>query len=182
VKYSLDKALWLMNDQPPARCVGLGGRQVRTDPKWGHIYDHFAVYYEWPNGVKAFAYTRQMPNCFNEVEDFVYGTKGTAHVLAHDVRGSDGTTWTYKGDKPSMYDVEHQELFAGLRSGNIINNGIYMSYSTLLAIMGREACYTGQAISWDEALNSQMSLAPEQYHWGEVKVPTVAIPGETRFS
>jgi predicted dehydrogenase len=179
--HSLDKALWLMHDQPPAKCFGLGGRQVRVDEQWGHIYDHFAVCYEWANGVKTFAYTRQMPNCFNEVEDFVIGTEGSARVLANTVQGKKGN-WTYSGDKPSMYDVEHQELFAGLRSGNIINNGIYMSYSTLLAIMGREACYTGQEISWEQALHSQSSLTPEKYHWGDVQIPTVAVPGETKFS
>jgi len=164
-----------MGDQPPARCFGLGGRQVRQEPKWGHIYDHFAVCYEWPNGVRTFAYTRQMAGCHNEVEDFVFGTKGKAEILKNEVTGAN--KWRYRGDKPSMYDQEHRELFAGIRAGNIINNGVYMSYSTLLAIMGREACYTGQSISWDEALNSPQNLAPARYEWGDVETPQVAMPG-----
>ena len=81
-----------------------------------------------------------------------------------------------------MYENEHQELFAGIRSGNHINNGVYMSYSTLLAIMGRMVCYTGQEITWDQALNSKEDLTPESYEWGDVKTPEVAMPGITKFS
>ena len=80
-----------------------------------------------------------------------------------------------------MYDMEHQELFAAIRAGKTINNGVYMSYSTLLAIMGRMACYTGQEITWDTALNSQEDLSPEKYEWGAVKIPEVAMPGVTKF-
>ena len=178
--HSLDKALWLMGDQPPTSCFGLGGRQVRTDEKWGHIYDHFAVCYEWGNGVRTFSYTRQMPGCFNEVEDYIFGSKGQAQILKHSIDGAE--KWRYRGEKPSMYDQEHRELFAGIRSGNIINNGTYMSYSTLLAIMGREACYTGQKITWEEALNSPQNLSPAKYEWGDVPVPQVAVPGVTKMA
>ena len=179
--HSIDKALWLMDDVPPARCFGLGGRQQRTDPKWGNVYDHFAVCFEWADGRKAFAYTRQMSDCFNDTEDYVIGTKGRAEVLANKVMPTGGDVWKYRGDMPSMYDVEHQELFAALRAGQAINNGIYMTYSTMMAIMGREACYTGQNISWDEAMQSETSLSPAEYQWGDVPVPTVAVPGVTKF-
>lgn len=179
--HSLDKALWLMDDRPPLKCVGLGGRQVRREEQWGHIYDHFAVCYEWEDGPKTFAFTRQMRGCKNNVEDYVLGSKGKALVLAHSVQPESGEAWKYDGPKPSMYDVEHQELFAGIRSGNHINNGVYMSYSTLLAIMGRMACYTGQEITWDQALNSQEDLTPESYEWADVKIPEVAMPGITKF-
>lgn len=180
--HSLDKALWLMGDKPPASCVGLGGRQVRTDPRWGHIYDHFAVCYEWENGVKTFAYTRQMAGCFNNTEDYVLGTKGRAKILKHQIEGE--TEWRYpkNAPKPSMYNQEHKELFAGIRSGNIINNGEYMCYSTLLAIMGREACYTGKTITWEEAMNSPQDLTPEKYEWGDLATPEVATPGKTKFA
>jgi len=184
--HSLDKAMWLMDDKPPAKCYGLGGRQARTDEKWGHIFDHFAVCYEWDNGVKTYAYTRQMKGCFNEVEDHILGTEGRSRVLKNEITRNDqkgeNANWKFKGAKPSMYDVEHKELFAGIRSGDIINNGEYMSYSTLLAIMGREACYTGQAITWDEAMNSKQDLSPAAYTWTDTAVPKIAIPGETKFA
>ena len=80
-----------------------------------------------------------------------------------------------------MYDVEHNELFAGIRSGNLINNGVYMSHATMMAIMGREACYTGQTIGWDTALNAEQNLTPAAYEWGEIKTPPVATPGVTQF-
>lgn len=178
--HSLDKALWLMNDEPPAKCFGLGGRQVRTEDKWGHIYDHFAVCYEWANGVKTFAYTRQMSGCANDVDDYVLGTKGRAQILRNKIEGEN--PYQYEGPKPSMYDVEHQFLFKAIRDGKPINNGKYMSYSTLMAIMGREACYTGQSITWEQAMNSPQDLSPKDYAWGDVNIPSIAIPGQTKFA
>lgn len=177
--HSLDKALWLMDDKPPVKAVGLGGRQVRTGEQWGNIFDHHAVTYEWANGVKCHAYTRQMPGCFNETEDFVYGTKGNARILKYTVNGE--KQWRYEGEQPSMYLVEHQYLFKSIRDGKPINNGTYMSYSTLLAIMGRMACYTGQEVTWDMAMNSTENLTPEKYEWGNIKVPEVPVPGVTPF-
>lgn len=181
--HSLDKAMWLMGDKPPVSCFGLGGRQVRTGEEYGNIFDHHAVCYEWANGTKCFAYTRQMKGCSGDVEDYVYGTKGSALVLKHIVKG-EKDTWRYKGPKPSMYDVEHQEMIAGIRSGNLINNGDYMSTSTMLAIMGRMACYTGQTVTWEQALESKEDLTPESYAFGPVKLPGatttgVSVPGVT---
>jgi predicted dehydrogenase len=178
--HSLDKAMWLMGDQPPASAVGMGGRQVRTGPEWGNIYDHHAVVYEWANGVRVYSLTRQMADCAMETEDIVLGTKGQARVIKHEITSGE-EKWRYRGEKPSMYDVEHVELFASLKAGKPINNGTYMSYSTLLAIMGRMATYTGQKITWEAALNSQENLTPERYEWGDVKVPEVAMPGKTKF-
>ena len=177
--HSLDKALWLMNDELPIHCDGLGGRQVRTEEKWGNIYDHFAVCYEYPNGLKVFAYTRQMGGCHNEVKDFIFGTQGTAVVLDNSIKGKE--QWKYEGPSSSMYDVEHKELFEGIRSGNHINNGVYMAHSTLMAIMGRMACYTGQRIESEKAMNSTEDLRPEKYEFGDVKIPQVAMPGQTPF-
>ncbi|MEX2176165.1 MAG: Gfo/Idh/MocA family oxidoreductase [Pirellulaceae bacterium] len=180
--HSLDKALWLMGDKPPLAAVGMGGRQVRTGAEWGNIYDHHAVAYEWPNNVMVYSFTRQMAGekMFNETEDLVLGTKGQARVIKHEiVSGED--KWRYRGPKPGMYDVEHAELFASIKAGKPINNGLYMSYSTLLAIMGRMATYTGERITWDMALNSQENLTPAGYEWGDIPVPEVAMPGKTQF-
>lgn len=184
--HSLDKALWLMGDQPPLHATGLGGRQVRTGEQWGNVFDHHAVVYEWANGVRVFAYTRQMDKCKNETEDIIFGTKGQARVIKHEIT-SGGETWRYRGEKPSMYDVEHAELFKSIRDNKPINNGQYMCYSTLLAIMGRMATYTGQVITWEQAFNSTESLVPDNLTWNTeppVKPDAdgwypVAIPGTT---
>ncbi len=175
--HSLDKSMWLMDDQPPQSCVGLGGRQVRTDPTFGNIFDHHAICYEWENGVKVFAYTRQMKGCHNDVDDYILGTKGRAEVLKSKVNGET----VFRGKKPSMYDQEHKELFAAIRAGTPINNGRYMSLSTMMAIIGREACYTGQKLNWDEAINADVRLGPTEYAFGDVDVPKVPTPGVTKF-
>lgn len=178
--HSLDKAVWLNGDKAPVRCFGLGGRQVRTDKQWGNAYDHFAVCYEWDNNVKCFSYTRQMADCGNDVDDYILGSKGQAALLRHTIKGA--SDWRYRGPKPSMYDVEHKELFAGIRSGNFINNGEYMCHSTLMSIMGREACYTGQTITSEQMLNSPVVLGPEKYEFGDIKIPEIAMPGVTKFA
>ena len=178
--HSLDKALWAMHDEPPLQATGLGGRQVRTDPKYGHIFDHHAVVFDYPNNVKLFSNCRQQSGCANDVSDHMMGTQGYCDVMKHRITGAN--SWRYRGEKPSMYQVEHDELFASIRSGNPINNGRYMTYSTLMAIMGRMATYTGQTITWDQALNSQEDLSPPEYAWTDVPVPAVAMPGVTKFA
>lgn len=175
--HSLDKAAWAMREEPPVKCFGLGGRQVRTGPEYGHIFDHHAVVYEYANGTKVFAYTRQQDGCKVDVEDYFIGTKGRAQVLRHAITGENA--WRYTGKKNNMYQTEHDELFASIRSGNPINNGVFMARSTLLAIMGRMATYTGKEVTWEQALNSQERLGPDKYDWGSLGVPDVAQPGRT---
>jgi predicted dehydrogenase len=175
--HSLDKALWVMDDEPPISAYGQGGRQVRTGEKWGNVYDHFSTVYQWKNGVKMFSYCRQVPDCFNDTEDYVVGTEATAHVLRNEILANTQVIWKYQGDNPSMYDVEHQQLFRSIREGKPINNGSYMCDSTLVAIMGREASYTGQVIKWDEIKNSDQRLGPERLEWSDYEPDPVAKPG-----
>ncbi|MFN7292935.1 MAG: Gfo/Idh/MocA family protein [Pirellula sp.] len=177
--HSLDKAMWLHNDVPPVKCYGTGGRQVRTEEKFGDIYDHFAVVYEWEDGTRCFAQTRQMSECFSETEDFVFGTKGTAKILANSIKGE--TNWRYEGNKPSMYELEHVALMNSIRRGEALNNGDYMSKSTLMAIMGREAAYSGQVITWKDMMESDMKLGPDDIAWGEAPEVAVPMPGRYRF-
>ena len=84
--------------------------------------------------------------------------------------------------RDNMYQQEHNELFQAIRRGEPINNGEYMTKSTLMGIMGRMACYTGQQITWEQALNSREDLTPPRYDWIELPVPPVARPGVTTFS
>lgn len=181
--HNLDKAAWAMKDQYPVKAVGLGGRQVRTAPEWGHIFDHHAVVYEYANGQKCFSFCRQQSGVANEVSDFLYGTKGVCEVMKHKITGE--KPWAYRtrrqDRKGDMYQQEHDELFAAIRSGKPINNGDYMCKSTLMAIMGRMATYTGQVITWDMALNSQENLMPEKLEMGTLAMPPVAQPGVTKF-
>ncbi len=180
--HSLDKMAWAMKDEPPVKASGMGGRQVRTGPEFGNIFDHHAVVFEYKSGVKLFSYCRQLSRCANEVSDFIIGTTGTCDVMHHAITGA--RPWRYKappGLKDDMYQNEHDAMYAALRAGKPINNGDYMTKSTLMAILGRMATYTGQVITWEMALNSKENLTPSHYEFGPLPVPPVALPGVTKF-
>lgn len=180
--HSIDKMAWAMKDVPPVRCVGHGGRQVRTGPEYGHIYDHFSVVYEYANGARGFHFCRQQAGCATDNSDYLIGTKGVAKIKAFGALEITGDKpWKYSGKRPDMYQVEHDELFASIRKGEPINQGISMAHSTLTAIMGRMAGYTGQVISWEQALNSEEKLGPDKLDWnGPIPVPPVALPGQNQ--
>lgn len=176
--HSLDKTAWLQDDASPKTAWGLGGRQQR-DPKLGNIYDHHTVFYEYPSGVRVYFTCRRQEGCKRRVDETVLGTKGQAQILAGRIDGD--KPWRFKGKKPSMYHQEHIALFKSIREGQPINNGHYMCNSTLIAIMGRMCTYTGQDLTWEQVNSSKEKLGPEQYAWGDVTVPPVAIPGVTKF-
>jgi predicted dehydrogenase len=178
----LDVCAWAMNDQYPVKAIGTGGRQVRTGPEYGNIYDHHSVIYEYENGVKLFSTCRQQPGCQNNITSYVFGEKGTAEVSERRLTISAGGEWSYGKSTNDMLQTEHDELFASIRNGRPVNNGEYMAKSTLLAIMGRFATYTGQTVTWDQAFNSQEDLTPPHYEWGDLEIPSIAMPGVTRIS
>ena len=178
--HSLDKTAWLNGDTQPVKAMGIGGRQQRTDKKYGNIFDHHVVFYEYPSGVRVFFTCRQQDNCTPFVDEIVMGTKGTARILANRIDGE--KKWKYRGPKPSMYRVEHEALYKSIRDGSPINNGGYMTNSTLLAIMGRMCTYTGQDHKWEDVIASTDRLGPSTYEWGNVSEGTVAIPGKTKIA
>ncbi len=191
--HSLDKMAWVMKDEYPIKAVGLGGRQVRTQPEFGHIYDHHSVVYEYKNGVKLFSNCRQQPGKIaHDVSDHIWGTRGVCHIETSRpthggfrIKEHGGKTWAYRladgAADPGMYVNEHIALINSIRSARPINNGDYMTKSTLMAIMGRMATYTGQEITWEMALNSKEKLGPEKLAFGSYPVPPVAKPGVTKF-
>jgi predicted dehydrogenase len=178
--HSLDKAAWAMRDEPPVQATGLGGRQVRTGDDWGNIYDHFAVVYEYTNGVRLYSYCRQMAGCSHDVSDHLIGTKGRAELMKATIDADQ--RWQYRGPKPSMYEEEHRALFGAIRSAQPRNDGVHMARSSMIAIMGRMAAYTGQTLTWEQCLNSTEDLSPPKYEWGPLTVAPVAQPGLTKFA
>ena len=184
--HSLDKAVWANNDEAPISAVGVGGRMCRVrQPDYGDIYDSFGIKYEFASGVTCHAYCRQINGCYNDTDDYMYGTEGKATVLSHIIEGKN----PYKAGNTNMgvmYQLEHVELFNAIRGKrNYINNGVYMANSTLMAIMGRMAAYTGKLLTYDEVMQDETSLAPDGYTWGSTP-PTlpdengrykIALPG-----
>jgi predicted dehydrogenase len=181
--HNLDVCAWAMGEHYPVKAIGIGGREVRKGPEYGNIFDHHSVVYEYANGSRLISNTRQMDGCKNDISIQMLGSKGTALLAErrNGVRITAAEEWVYRGDAKNLYQVEHDELFASIRAGRPINNGEYMAKSTLLAIMGRMATYTGREITWDMAWNSLQDLSPAKYDWGEIAAPVVAVPGLTEF-
>jgi myo-inositol 2-dehydrogenase/D-chiro-inositol 1-dehydrogenase len=179
--HNVDTMVWTYNGHP-VRATGSGGRQVRTEPIYGHIYDHFAIDYEFADGAHCAAMCRQQDGCDKKVANEFVGTKGTAFVLPqYYITGEqpwklDASVGT---DLGNAYVQEHTDLIASIRAGKPLNELKQVAESSLSAIMGRMAAYTGKAVTWDEALASQESLMPTTLAWGPMPIPPVAMPGQT---
>jgi predicted dehydrogenase len=179
--HNLDVASWVMKNEYPVKATGMGGRAVRTGPEYGHIYDHFSVTYEYANGTKLFSFTRQQPGCQNNIAVYAMGAQGNAYISESRMEITGPQPWRETGRDNNFYQTEHNELFASIRAARPINNGEYMCKSTMLAILGRMAAYTGKTITWEQAMRSTENLMPERLTWGPIPAPAVAIPGVTEF-
>jgi predicted dehydrogenase len=178
--HTVDWLAWAMKDVMPASCTAVGGRQVPANG--GNIFDHIEVNYLWDSGARAFMAQRQITGCFNETALRILGTKGIAELgRVASITGENA--WKSKpNQKYDMYDLEHEELFLSIRDGKALNDGDRMMKSTMMAIMGRMAGYTGQQVTWDEAINSKENLMPDVTSWDTpVQVPPMARPGITKL-
>jgi myo-inositol 2-dehydrogenase/D-chiro-inositol 1-dehydrogenase len=186
--HSVDKMNWAMGNKPPVKATALAGRGLREGPERGDIFDHFAVIYEWENGARGFLTCRQVANCSNDNTDWIAGSKGIGYVNGWAPRQSnlkfnDGaTTFRYKGETPSMYQNEHNELFKAIRDGELINDGDWMTQSVAMGLMGREAGYSGRTITWDEIMNSQKEIVPTDPKFGPRPAIVIPQPGVYKFS
>lgn len=181
--HSLDKCAWLLGDEHPLEAMALGGRQQRTADKWGDIYDHFTVFYEFPEGRRVYFTCRQQAGTKSRVEERVLGTKGQGLILGQKLSDNDGNQiYRGRGSHPSMYRAEHVALFKSIRDNEPINNGHYMCNSTMMAIMGRFAAYTGQTLTWEQCMESTKHLGPQEYAWGAAPQGEVPIPGEHKLA
>ena len=184
--HNLDVMNWAMNAHP-VRALGVGGRQVRTGPEWGHIFDHFTVDYEYPSGAHLLSMCRQMPGTEGRVGEDLQGTLG-ACATSQDAKRyviTGKNEWRMSPDQVGVdpYVQEHTDLIASIRAGKPLNELKQVAESTLTAIMGRMSAYTGQSVTWEQALNSQQALVPPsaQLAWGPMPVPPVAEPGKTEL-
>ncbi len=194
--HSIDMLSWAMGDEAPVKVSGTGGRQKRVAEKYGNVYDHFAISYEYSNGIKGHLFCRQQQGTSPSYAVELVGSKGRCVVDCrtglHEITGEnpwsydDATEFTdanaYKKSKvKNMYQQEHDELFASIRSGKPMNDGEWMTRSNLLALAGRMAAYTGQTISYEQALSSMEELFPGNISWKTTYDIPVAIPGVNKF-
>ena len=182
--HNIDVANWVLGAHP-IKATAVGGRQWRTDPKYGHIYDHFGVDFEYPNGARVLSMCRQIDGTRNRIGEHFIGSKGSSEMRNEgtaEIRGANAWTWQPSEKSVSPYQQEHTDLIASIRSGKPYNELKQVAESTLTAILGREAAYTGQELSWDEVLNADQNLMPPKVAFGPLEVPPVAMPGRTKLA
>jgi predicted dehydrogenase len=185
--HSLDLMSWAMGDRLPLKATGTGGRQVRVEEIYGNIYDHMAIEFEYPNGVKGYHFSRQQEGCSTTNNVNIAGSLGNGYIenwpADHHITGKN--KWSYSGKTNNMYETQHEELFASIRKGKPLNDGVRMANSSMLGVLSRMVAYTGQTITWEDAMKSNEVLGPpmDQYSrdlkW---KSEEIAKPGITKFS
>jgi predicted dehydrogenase len=182
--HSIDKISWALKNAVPTQCTAVGGRAARTSEEPGNGFDHFAVTYEFPHGVRGFLMARQLANTPTDNTDFVMGEKGTCYINGWGptqiIEGP--TPWHWEGEAEDMYVSEHKELFAGIRSGKHRWDGDWMTNSSMMGVMGRMAAYTGEVVTWEKAWASVEKLASDDVELGPMVVQPVAVPGRTKFT
>ena len=191
--HNIDVANWFIGEYPKS-AQGMGGRQVRNGIYHGEIFDHHFVEFTYPSGAVISSQCRHQPGTKSNVSEVFQGTKASVFTSGDNGKIIDNNgTETYKYDSrgdESPYQIEHNMLFESIRSGGVINNAEYAAKTTLTAIMGRMATYTGKEITWDQALNSKQVLVPDNLSWdspppvlpdsnGRYAIP---IPGVTKIT
>jgi predicted dehydrogenase len=174
--HDLDVCNWIAQAHP-VEANGMGGRQVRIGKDYGEIFDHHAVEFTYADGKKAFSFCRHIPNCWESFSEHAHGTKGHVDILGHGrsvmvVDGSEPLRWQ-RG--PDGHQLEHDDLFAALVAGTPYNEGDYSASSTMTAILGRMATYSGKIVPWEEGLNSKIDLSPKSYTW-DAEAPVLPGP------
>ncbi len=187
--HNIDVSNWVKQAYP-VRAHGMGGREVRKGKDHGEIFDHHFVEFEYEDGSRMFSQCRHIKGCLNRVTEAFHGTKGTAPQPGI-ILNQSGNVIMDHNDKndPNPYQVEHDELFAAIARGEyLFDDTDNAAKSTMTAIMGRMATYSGQMIEWKDALNSNVDLSPARYAWdaappvlpdGQGYYP-VAVPGESK--
>jgi len=178
--HNLDVINWAM-DAVPVSAMGMGGRQVRVEPEYGNIFDHFAIEYVYPNGARVMSMCRQTAGASNRVAERVVGTKGSSDCCSY-IQQAGAEEYKCKVEGINPYVQEHKDLIECIVNGTAINEGVRVAESTLTAIMGRMSAYTGREVSWKWVMNaSKLDLCPEKYEFGPIAVPPVAVPGKDQL-
>jgi myo-inositol 2-dehydrogenase / D-chiro-inositol 1-dehydrogenase len=175
--HTIDLINWIVGAHP-VRAYGMGGRLARPSQEYGHIYDHFAIEYEYPGGVLLFSQNRQIDGCTDRIGADVLGSKGRSNC-ENKIQAE--REWVFKGQVRDPYEQEHIDLIESIRSGKPLNEAKAVAESTLAAIMGRESAYSGQEITWEAAMKSKRDYTPKEFTLGDCPFPEVPMPRNYRF-
>ncbi len=180
--HNMDILNWAIGS-PPESCLGFGGRQARTTPDYGNIYDHFVVEFEYPGDVRVMSMCSQIKGSNIRIGERVVGSKGTAWITRQGGIMEGENPYKYEGTPPSGMEAEHAALAQSVRDGKPINECRRLAESTLTLIMGRYAAYTGQRINWNWIANSsELDLMPKRtLELGPMPVARVAVPGQVEL-
>lgn len=175
--HNLDIANWV-HGAHPVEANGMGGRQFRTGARFnndvGQIYDHHFVEFTYPDGSKAFSQCRHIPQCWNNVSEYTYGTTGESDCAGR-IQGE--TRWRYEGPRVNPYDQEHVNLIEAILQDKPLNDGWHGATSSFTSVLGRMATYSGQVVKWDEAVEKGPQEVPDPSHWTWDSKPPV-VPDE----
>jgi myo-inositol 2-dehydrogenase / D-chiro-inositol 1-dehydrogenase len=176
--HNLDVANWIMEDHP-VKAYGMGGRQFHTD-RGGNIYDHFGIEYEYGDGRRVTSMCRQIADTDRKVGEDIIGTKGQAILARGEITGA--KPWKFKNPKSALTSKqqEHFDFLQSLRNGQPLNEGEMVANSTMTAVMGREAVYTGKVVTWDDMMNSDLNLMPNNLKTWDGSLHPVPKPGQKR--
>jgi predicted dehydrogenase len=175
--HNLDVMNWVLKGHP-RKATAVGGRQVRVEEQFGHIWDHFAVDFEYDNDVHVLSMCRHWNNTPGNVSEAVVGTKGRSDCAGTIWDHSGKVLWKAPGGGKNPYVQEHTDLIASIREGKPLNEAQQIAESTLTSIMGREAAYSGKILTWDELMKDPMNLVPEKLEFGPVPMPKIPMPGK----
>lgn len=173
--HNIDVANWAVGEHP-IKASGVGGRQQRVSPEYGHIFDHFAVNLEYASGAIILSMCKQQENTAKFVGEHIIGTKGASNAASW-IKGENA--FRFDGENPNPYVQEHTDLIESIRGESPINEARRMAETNLSAIMVREAAYTGQEVTWDDVMNSTQQLTPATWEFGDVPIFSAAVPGQT---
>ena len=183
--HNLDVINWVKKSHP-IRAHGMGGVEVRKGPDYGEIFDHHAVEFEYADGSRCYSQCRHINGCWSDVSEHAVGTKGAVDISGHTIRGENA--WRFRGGGKNPYQQEHDDLFEAIRNNKPYSEAEFGAHSTMTAIFGRMATYSGKVIEWDAAINSKLSVMPESFAW-DAETPNKpradgwydhAVPGKTR--
>ena len=188
--HNIDVANWFIGEYPVS-AQGMGGREVRTGKDHGEIFDHHFVEFTYPSGAVIASQCRHQPDTMNRVAEFFQGTKGTVSTSGDEVTmtgWSGDALFKHRGkDDPNPYQVEHIKLFESIRNGGVLADAENGAKSTMTAILGRMATYSGKVVKWEEAMQSDLKLAPDELSWDSPApvqpnadgLYTIPTPGKT---